>query len=849
MPPAFCFSTCRIGILARVLPRDRGIFLFAAMNKRVKAGSATAHAMKTFLSKDSPFLGPWAAIIILIAFWAGMLVSLREKSSTLDEGVHLSAGYAFWRYDDYRLNPENGNLPERVMAFPLLIGDYKFPPTESDIWRNSDKWSVTWQWFYQLGNDAVQMTRYARAASGLLAIALGALVWGWSRQLFGPVAGMLSLLLYVLNPSILANGALMTSDTAAALFFFAATWCWWRMLQRLTIARVLISALAAGALFLSKTSAVLIVPIALILLIARLLKGKSLPVHGFGLREFRGRGVRLLAFAGAGVVHAIIVLLLIWSFHGFRYAAFSPAMSEGAWNEATWETLLDKPTPSALFQRIGLDSGQSEEIKRIFAREQAAENGWSAASLKGLNAVKREVLKEEQVSRLEQLLAEPGPQLVPRMIETLRHYRLLPEAYLYGVAHVWRGSRERAAFFNGEFSIAGWRTFFPYTFLVKTPLPLFVVIALAVASVFMRSRSRPAKARARDGDWAVYDTLPLWVLFGVYWIAAIFSHLNIGHRHILPTYPPLFVLCGAAASWFRAWPGIGGEPRLNRPLSRGAAIGLCIAVALLAVEIAYRFPDYLSYFNGLVRPAQGYRHLVDSSLDWGQDLPGVRRYIETRQPAPPIYLSYFGFANPVYYGVQAVYGYSVTGAHRTPPLQTFTLPIDRARTFLGDFLNREPEYDSEAVGTIPQGDKVFAVVVKKAAALRLAAGTYFISATLLQPVTQPGRGAFGPWNRRLETEYQTARQFVAPLLSDDRAERGKALEQFPPEQWSAALNTFEYLRFHRLAAFLRQREPDDNVGFSILVYHLTDDDLARALDGSPVELGPDLATELFGSRR
>ena len=66
-------------------------------------------------------------------------------------------------------------------------------------------------------------------------MALGGLVWAWSRQIFGPLAGMFSLLLYVFNPSILANGALMTSDTASALFFFAATWAWWGMLQRFTL--------------------------------------------------------------------------------------------------------------------------------------------------------------------------------------------------------------------------------------------------------------------------------------------------------------------------------------------------------------------------------------------------------------------------------------------------------------------------------------------------------------------------------------------------------------------------------------------------------------------------------------
>jgi 4-amino-4-deoxy-L-arabinose transferase-like glycosyltransferase len=805
--------------------------------------------VKVLPSRDSWFLGPLGAAIVLIVFWMGLIMSLRQKSLTLDEGVHVSAGYAFWRFDDYRLNPENGNLPERVMALPLLFGDYKFPPTNSDAWRNTDKWTITWQWFYQVGNDPEEMARYGRAAIGLLAVGLGALVWAWSRQLFGAVGGMLSLLLYVLNPSILANGALMTSDMAAALFFFAATWSWWRLLHRPTVGRLIISALAMAALFLSKTSALLILPIALILAVVRVWDGTSLPIRSFGLGEVRRRAMQLLVFAIAGLLHIGLVLALIWTFHSFRYSAFSPAMPDGAWNEATWETLLDKPTPKALFDRLELSSQQREQIKSIFARERVEENAWSAASSKALDSVKRDVLAVEQTSRLEQFLAEPPPQLFARIVETLRHHHLLPEAYIYGAAHVWRGSRERAAFFNGEFGVSGWRTFFPYTFLVKTPLPLFAVMGLAMAGAVFRSRQRKAKTNTRDARPILYETGPLWVLFGVYWCAAILSHLNIGHRHLLPTYPPLFVLCGAAGWWVRGWRGVTNESRPVPRFSRGMGIGLCVALALSAIEAVYRFPHYLAYFNGLVRPADGYRHLVDSSLDWGQDLPGVRHYIETKHPAAPIYLSYFGFANPAYYGIPAIYSYSVTGAHRSPPLQTFTLSADRATMFLEELLRKEPDYDAENVVTAERDGSVFAAVVKKPAALRLVGGTYFISATLLQPVTQPGRGAFGPWNTRLENRYQAVREFVAPLLSNDVAERRRALTQVPLEQWYAAINDYEFLRFHRLAAFLRQREPDDNVGFSILVYHLGDEDLARSLDGPPAELGRDLSMELFGARR
>ena len=44
------------------------------------------------------------------------------------------------------------------------------------------------------------------------------------------------------------------------------------------------------------------------------------------------------------------------------------------------------------------------------------------------------------------------------------------------------------------------------------------------------------------------------------------------------------------------------------------------------------------------------------------------------------------------------------------------------------------------------------------------------------------------------------------------------------------------MRFARLCSFLREREPDAKIGYSILIYRLTDADLARALAGPPCEL-------------
>src|ERR1700682_1959120 len=71
---------------------------------KCSCAAGTVQSMSTLLPRHSHLFGPFAAAALLIVFWLVMLASLRGTSQTLDEGVHVTAGYTFWRYNDYRLN-------------------------------------------------------------------------------------------------------------------------------------------------------------------------------------------------------------------------------------------------------------------------------------------------------------------------------------------------------------------------------------------------------------------------------------------------------------------------------------------------------------------------------------------------------------------------------------------------------------------------------------------------------------------------------------------------------------------------------------------------------------------------
>src|SRR5206468_5296190 len=126
-----------------------------------------------------------------------------------------------------------------------------------------------------------------------------------ARRLFGPLGGLIALLLYAANPAILANGALMTSDLPAALGFLASLACIWLVLERITPGRVALGALAIAGLFLAKMSAALLLPMAALLALARVADGRPLPLGAH--RTLVRRSRQLFALAGVALVQTVAV--------------------------------------------------------------------------------------------------------------------------------------------------------------------------------------------------------------------------------------------------------------------------------------------------------------------------------------------------------------------------------------------------------------------------------------------------------------------------------------------------------------------------------------------------------------
>jgi 4-amino-4-deoxy-L-arabinose transferase-like glycosyltransferase len=175
----------------------------------------------------------------------------------------------------------------------------------------------------------------------------------------------------------------------------------------------------------------------------------------------------------------------------------------------------------------------------------------------------------------------------------------------------------------GQTALNGWWYFYPVALGVKTPLPL-LLLGLAGLSLMAVRGWRAA---------SVYLMAPAACFASIVLFACLYSHINIGVRHVLIAYPLLAMGAGyLIVSLWQQW------------RSRVAHLVVAGLVLWQLATLALAYPDYLAYFN-LIGSRHPERILVDSDLDWGgQDLRRLEKVLAARG-VQQFWLGYKGTAD------------------------------------------------------------------------------------------------------------------------------------------------------------------------------------------------------------
>jgi hypothetical protein len=186
------------------------------------------------------------------------------------------------------------------------------------------------------------------------------------------------------------------------------------------------------------------------------------------------------------------------------------------------------------------------------------------------------------------------------------------------------------AYLLGESDLMGWWYFYPVALAVKTTIPMLLLGIPGLA--WLTWRGWRARQLGQMVPGLVFATLLIF--------CCLYSHINIGVRHVLVLYPLLAIGAGAAA--LALW------QQALAPAARTVAHNAARALAAVLVlwqfaTLVTAYPDYLAWFNAFAG-AHPEQILVDSDLDWGQDLRRLSQEL-TRRKIPEVYLAYRGSAD------------------------------------------------------------------------------------------------------------------------------------------------------------------------------------------------------------
>ncbi|WP_074306598.1 ArnT family glycosyltransferase [Singulisphaera sp. GP187] len=530
-----------------------------------------------------------AVVLLLVVHLTLAVRSLVEENPTIDEVIHLPAGITYWQTGKFGLYHHNPPLIKLVAALPVLALGAVEVPFNDPSWRNEPQNKAVFAHLFQSDNARQYFELFARArlVMPLFSVLGGLVIFLWSKRLYGPGGGLLSLALWLLCPNILAHCRLVTTDVGSASLGVLATFVFWHSLQQPTWWRTVLAGICLGLAQLSKFSMVLLYGLWPLLGFLHLFTGADDESLTRRVGRSLGKGLLILGLS-------VVVINVGYGFEG-----------------------------------VGIPLGQHEFLSQSLTRP-VPPGMWRPPSADPLiNA-----LHQRRVNRFRGTWLENLPVPFPK------HYVLGFDDQKFeaeGVpANLFNPQIESdevegyPVYLNGEVRQKSWWYYYLLTLVYKVPEGTW---ALFLASVVILVAS--PRSRASWFDEITVLALPVIVIL----VMSVLTNINLGLRYVLASFPFVFISIGKVVPWATG---------LNDRVRRRAAetfLGVALAATLAATLVIT--PHYLAYFNWVSGGASnGSSHLIDSNIDWGQDLVGLRRWLQMHAPDEPVGLAYFGQINP-----------------------------------------------------------------------------------------------------------------------------------------------------------------------------------------------------------
>lgn len=504
--------------------------------------------------------------------------SATRHSPTYLEPAFLASGIAHWEFGRFEPYRVNPPLVRMIAALPVIAVGYQ----------------ADWSKFYEApgarsefhlgdafvranGRGVIPLLYYARWACIPFNLVGAYFAYRWAKELYGPNAGLVAITLCVFEPNLLAHGGLITADAACTALGILAGYSFWRWLKRPTWIRATIAGTSLGLAELSKMS--------------------------------------------------WLILFGLWPILWFLWRFLEPKKSECAvprdkpptQNDTAAITYTESLSPSSVPELVTCTSGQS--IRQLVAIHLLAiyilNIGYAfdgtGIPLKDFHFVSRSLTGLEEPGQSGNRFQNTLLGLIPMPV---------PAQYVLGFDSQKKDFEKFGfnSYLRGQWSDHGWWCYYLYGLLVKVPCGTWALFAFVLVS---RMLKRQGTAPLRDELVLLLPALALMTLVSSQ------TGFNAHLRYCFPALGLSLILISQA----------GNSIARSSPF---VSLFVCAALVYSVASSLSTYPNHFAYFNDFVGgPRNGHKHLLGSSLDWGQGLGEAIDWIKSHEPGSHVEFDMF----------------------------------------------------------------------------------------------------------------------------------------------------------------------------------------------------------------